>query len=355
MNNKLFLTGPVEVREDVLDQMNKPMIGHRTPEFRELFESITVKLQELLNTKHRCLISSSSALGIMEGCVRNCVMERSLNLVNGAFGERWAKIVELNGKHCDRLEVDYGKGITAAMVEEKLAENSYDSVFLTHNETSTGVINPLPEIAEVVKQYPHIIFMVDCVTSMGGVNIDVDEWGIDVALSSNHKCFALPPIMTVFSCSQKAFDRSKRVKNRGFYFDFQLFEKNFDKSYTVTSPPIPQMFAMNYQLDKMLQEGLQDRYARHQGMAEYTRRWAIENGFALFAEEGFESPTVTCIENTKGIPVNETISKVKEKYHMEFATGYRDLNEKTFRIGHLGDITLEEVKELLEAIKEEIE
>ena len=354
VRNKLFLTGPVEVREDVLEQMSKPVIGHRTPEYQKLFNNVVTKLQKLLSTKNRCFVSNSSALGVMEACVRNCVNANSLNLVNGAFGERWANIVEMNGKHCDRLEVEWGKAITAEMVEEKLSTGKYDSFMMVHNETSTGVINPLEEIAEIVKKYPDMIFMVDCVTSMAGVNIEVDKLGIDVALASNHKCFALPPIMAVFSCSQKALDRSSKNENRGFYFDFQLFLKHHQNSFPPTSPSVSIMYAMDYQLDKILEEGIINRNKRHIEMAEFTRNWAKDNHFGLFAQSGFESPTVTCVKNTKGINVGDLIENVKQNHNMVFSNGYRQLKEVTFRIGHLGDITLPEIKELLNAITEEI-
>jgi len=240
------------------------------------------------------------------------------------------------------------------MVEEQLKTNNYDSFFMVHNETSTGVMNPLEDISKIVKQYPDIIFIVDCVTSMGGVNIEVDSLGIDIALSSNHKCFALPPIMSVFSCSQKALDRSNEVKNRGFYFDFQLFLEKYEKSFTVTSPSVSLMYAMDYQLDKILHEGIVNRNNRYIEMAEYTRKWAINNNLDLFAEPGFESPTVTCVSNNKLINIADLIEKIKSNYKIVFSNGYGKLKEATFRIGHLGDINLSEIKFLLNTIEKEI-
>jgi len=304
-----------------------------------------------LSTKNRCFISNSSAIGVMEASVRNCIKKKSLNLVNGAFGDRWANIVELNGKKCDRLEVEWGKVISPDMVEDKLKSCEYDTLFLVHNETSTGVMNPLEDIAKIVKNFPDMLFIVDCVTSMGGVNIEVDKLGIDIALASNHKCFALPPIMTVFSCSQKALDRSKEIENRGYYFDFQLFLKKHENSYTLTSPSISLMYAMDYQLDKILEEGIINRNNRYIEMAEYTRAWANKNNFDLFAEPGYESPTVTCVKNTKSINIADLIEKVKSKYNIIFSNGYGQLRENTFRIGHLGDINLTEIKFLLNTIE----
>ena len=350
---KLFIPGPTEVREEIRQELAKPMIGHRSGEFKKLFSEVSPKLQKLLYTNNKVFLSTSSALGVMEAAVRNCAKERALNLVCGSFSDRWAKMIGECGKEGDTIEVDMGKGITAEMVKEKLESNTYDSVFLTHNETSTGVMNPLEEIAEVVKQYPDIVFMVDSTSCMSGVKIDVDKLGIDVCLASVQKCFALPPGLALFSCSEKALERSKEVPNRGYYFDFQQFLKYYEKQNTISTPAIPQIFALNKQMDRMFEEGLDNRFARHKEMAEFTRAWAIDNGFELFPEKGFESLTLTCINNNKGINVADTISKVKEK-GMEFSNGYRDIKEKTFRIGHMGDLTLDEVKELTEAISEAI-
>jgi len=355
MHNKLFIPGPTEVKEDVLKQLSKPMISHRGKEFSALYSEITQKLQKLLYTENPCFISTSSAIGVMEACVRNCVRKKSLNLVCGAFSKKWADIVKACNKECDIIKVEDGKAIKPEMVEEKLKTGEYDSVFLTHNETSTGGMNPLEEIAEVVKKYPDIIFMVDCVSSMAGVKIEVDRLGIDVALASVQKCFALPPGIAVFSCSKKAIERSKELSNKGYYFDFVEFLKYHEKLQTISTPSIPHMYALNHQLDKILtQEGDENRFARHKEMGQFTRNWTIKNGFELFAEKGFESNTVTCVKNTKDINVSELIKTTKEKYNLEFGNGYGELKEKTFRIAHMGDMTLEEVKDLLEKIEKEM-
>jgi len=349
MHNKLFIPGPTEVIREVREQLAKPMIGHRGKEFSKLFAETSDKLKKLFYTKNHCFISTSSALGVMEACVRNCVKEKSLNLVCGSFSERWYKLVGECGKKADAVKVEMGKAIKPEMVEEKLETGEYDSVFLTHNETSTGVMNPLEEIAEVVKKYPDVVFMVDCVSSLSGVKVDADKLGIDVCLASVQKCLALPPGLAVFSCSQKALDRTKEIPNRGYYFDFQQFLKYYEKQQTISTPSIPHIFALNYQLDRIFAEGLEQRFERHLKMAEFTREWALERGFKLFPEEGYESITLTCVENTKGINVGEVIKKVKEK-GMEFGNGYKDLKEKTFRIAHMGDLQMDDVKELLEAI-----
>lgn len=349
--NKLFIPGPTEVKDEILKELSKPMIGHRSKEFSMLFEEVTQKLNKLLYTNNKCFLSTSSALGVMEACIRNCVKNRALNLVCGAFSDSWFNIVKNCGKEADKIEVEWGKAIRPDMVEEKLSSGRYDSVFLTHNETSTGVMNPIKEIVAVIRKYPDVIFMVDAVSSMSGVKIEVDKLGIDVCLASVQKCFALPPGLAVFSCSDKALERSKEIPNRGYYFDFQQFLKYSEKKQTISTPSIPHIYALNRQLDRIFEEGLDNRFERHKKMAEFTRKWVLDNGFELFAEQGFTSNTLTCVRNNKGINVAETIKKVKEK-GMEFGNGYGKLKEKTFRIAHMGDLQLEEVKELLDGIKE---
>mgnify|MGYP002641806042 CR=1 FL=1 len=353
-HTKLFLTGPVEVRQDVLDQMSKPMIGHRTPEFKELFRRVTGKLQTLLHTRNRVFLSSSSAMGIMEACVRNCVRNKSLNLINGAFGERWADVVVACDKACEKYEVEWGQKFDLNYIDQRLASGEFDCLCMVHNDTSVGTINPIEEISKIVKKYPEVLFLVDSVTSMAGVKLEVDKLGIDVTFASNHKCFSLAPIMTVFCCSDRALERSKEMKGKGYYFDFQLFLKHHEKSGPLVSPPIPQIYALDYQLDKMFAEGLENRYKRHEDMGKVVREWAIMNGFEIFPASGQESPTVSCIKNTRGVDVVEMIERVKKNHGMAFSNGYRAIGGKTFRIGHLGDVTVEEVKELLKALEEEI-
>ncbi len=348
---KLFIPGPTEVIEEVRAQLSKPMIGHRSREFSQLYDEVKEKLKRLLYTKNHVFISTSSALGVMEACVRNLVKRKSLNLVCGAFSDRWYKMVLECGKEADVVQVDWGRAIKPAMVEEKLSQGNYDTVFLTHNETSTGLTNNLYEIAKVVKKFPGVLLCVDAVSSMAGIKIEVDKLGLDVCLASVQKCFALPPGLAVFSCSDEALERSKSVPNRGYYFDFQTFLKYDGKSQTISTPAIPQIYALNYQLDRIFEEGLEKRFERHARMADYARKWALDEGFDLFAEKGFESNTVTCVKNTKNINVAETIKMVKER-GMEFGNGYRQLKEKTFRIAHMGDLRLGDLKVLLDNISD---
>ncbi len=354
MHKKLFIPGPTEVLEDVLNAQTKPMIGHRMPEFSELNRSVITKLQKILNTKNQIFVCTCSGTGLMEAAVRNCVKKKALNTLCGAFSERWYKIVKTNGKEGDIIEVEWGKAIKPEMVEEKLKTGEYDALFVTHNETSTGVINPIKEIGDVVKNYPDVIYMVDAVSSMLGTEIDVDAWGIDVLVSSSQKCVGLPPGLAFAVVSEKAFERAKQVENRGYYFDFLLMKKYYDeKGQTPTTPAISLFYALDYQLDRILKEGIENRYKRHKEMAETVQEWG-KKYFELFAEPGYESPTVTTITNTRGISVADLNKKLGER-GFAISNGYGKLKEKTFRIAHMGDLTMEDIKELLKNIEEILE
>jgi aspartate aminotransferase-like enzyme len=249
-----------------------------------------------------------------------------------------------------------GKPTTPEMVDEALATGKYDLVTITHNETSTGIMNPVKEISDVIKKYPEVLFAMDTVSSLGGVKIPFDEWGVDIGITSTQKCLGLPPGLAIASFSKKAVQRAKEVEHRGYYLDLlKLYNTIQKKDYQYPSTPsLSHMFALDYQLDKILnEEGLENRFNRHQEMADYVRAWAKEH-FELFAEEKYASNALTTIKNTKGISVKELNQKLGERGYA-ISNGYGDLKEKTFRIAHMADTTLDEVKELLKVIEELIE
>ncbi len=352
MHKKLFIPGPTEVRREVLEAQAKWMIGHRMNEFSELFYSVTEKVKKALGTKNHVFIFTSSATGVMEGTLRNVVEKKFLSTICGAFSERWYKIGLANGKEGDVIEVEWGKAIKPDMIEEKLKTGKYEAVLVTYNETSTGVMNPLKEIGEMMKNYPDVLLLVDAVSAMMGAPIKPEEWGIDVVFASVQKAFALPPGLTVTVVSEKAIEKAKKVKNRGYYFDFLgMLKKYEEKHQTPATPAVSLLYAMDYQMDRILEEGVEARYKRHAEMAEFTRKWALKHGFEMFPEKGYESPTVSTIKNTKGFSVKD-LNKELAKRGYAISNGYGKLKEQTFRIGHMGDVTLFELKELLWHIEE---
>ncbi len=351
MHKKLFIPGPTEVAPEVLAKLATPMIGHRTKEASALQREISDKLRKVMYTQNPIILSTSSGSGLMEGSIRSLTAKRAIVFSVGAFGNRWYRMAEVNNVPADKHEAEWGKPTTAEVVDQYLSTGKYDVMTVTHNETSTGVMNPLEEIAEVRKKYPDVLWLVDTVSSMGGVKIDVDGLGIDVCIASTQKALALPPGMAVCSVTKKALEHGKQVKYRGWYLDLvELYKyiETKDHQYSAT-PSLPHMFAMNYQLDRILAEGLEKRYARHREMAEYTRAWAKKH-FALFPEERYASVTLTTITNTRNVPV-KAVNDELGKLGMQISNGYGDLKEKTFRIAHMGEITLADVQDVTSAIE----
>lgn len=346
MHRKLFIPGPVEVSPQTLQAMAQPMIGHRAPEYSELQSRVVPKLRRLLNTQGDVFLGTCSASGVMEAVLRNLSTKRVLSCTCGAFSERWFEMCAANGKAADQLRAEWGKPVKPEMVEEALRKAEYDLVTCVHNETSTGVMNPIPEIAKVVSKHPGVLFAVDSVSAMAGVPIDVDGWGLDVCLAGTQKAFALPPGLTVFSVSARALDRAKTVPNRGGYIDFIEFKSFAEKHQTPTTPAISMIYGLDFQLDRFFAEGLDARYARHRQMAEACRSWAKERGFALYPEAGYESVTLTAVANTRNVDISGA-KKEMAKRGYSIDDGYGKIKGKTFRIAHMGDCTLPELREML--------
>ncbi len=346
---KLFIPGPTEVSQKVLEAMSCPMIYHRSPEFKNLFTEIISLLQQFLKTKNMIFLSTSSASGLMEGAVRNCIEKRALFLTCGAFGERWKAIASACGKEVESLDFAWGQGISIEQLEKALQKKHYEAVFLVHNESSTGVMNRLEAIATSLRRYPETLFIVDTVSSAFGTMIDVDSLGIDVCITGVQKALAVPPGMALATLSTRALEKAARCSNRGYYFDFIEAEKNFATGFTTTTPSISHCFALKESLEGILKEGFTNRIQRHHDMAIYTRNWAKEY-FDIFTDEHFLSPTITCIKNTRGIDV-EGMNKYLQSCGFIIANGYGKIRDKTFRIGHMGEHTVDDVRELLAAIE----
>ncbi len=344
---KLFIPGPVEVSAETFAAMSQPMVGHRGSGFQDLYASIQPKLQNLLNTKNPVFLSTSSAWGVMEASVRNLVSKKVLNCCCGAFSDKWFDVSQKCGKQADALKVEWGQPITPEAIDAKLKTGEFDAITLIHNETSTGVMNPLQDIATVMKKYPDVMFIVDAVSSMTGVRIDADALGIDVLLAGVQKAWAMPPGLAVFAVSDKALKKAATVQERGYYFDFLEFKSNHDKNMTPSTPSIPHIYGLKFKLDQFEKEGLDNRYARHMKMATMTREWVKSRGFEMFPKAGYESVTLSCIKNNKNIDVAKLQKALKEKYSVLIDGGYGQIKGKSFRLGHMGDETPETVSQLL--------
>jgi predicted phosphoserine aminotransferase len=348
----MFVPGPVDVAPVVLAAQAKPMMPHRSKDFEELFRRTAEKAQKLFFTQYRVFQGTSSGSGMQEAGVRNFAQESVLSCVNGAFADRWYKVAIANGKQADKIEVPWGQAITPEMLADALKKKSYEAVTIVHNETSTGVENPIKELAKVVHELsPDTLILVDAVSSLGGTKIEMDAWGIDFLLTSSQKCLALPPGLSLAAASDRAMKKAETVTNRGWYFDLVLMEKHRLKDSTPMTPVMPLIYALDVQLDRILEEGLENRFARHAAMAKRTQNWASAHGMDPLAPEGYRSKTVSTIKNDKGIDIS-ALNKFLQTKGMRIANGYGELKDKTFRIAHMGEITMSDVDILLANMEE---
>jgi aspartate aminotransferase-like enzyme len=351
---KLHIPGPVEVSEKTFRAFASPMIGHRGQGFKDLYGKIQPQLQQLLGTKQLVYLSTSSAWGVMEGAIRNLTAKRVLNCMCGAFSDKWLDVSKRCGKQAEALQVEWGSPIRAELVDKKLATGQFDALTLIHNETSTGVMSPLAEIAALKKKYPDVIFIVDAVSSMTAVPINFEALGIDVLLAGTQKAFAMPPGLAVFVCSPAALARAAKSPDRGYYFDFVEFQKNAEQNMTPSTPSIGHVYALASRLDEFFAEGLEARYERHKKTNQMIRDWASKHGFNLFPEKGYESLTLTCVSNGarpggRTVDVAKLQKLVKDQGFL-IDGGYGKIKGTTFRISNMGDETEESMNRLIAAL-----
>jgi aspartate aminotransferase-like enzyme len=351
---KLHIPGPVEVSDKTFQAFRSPMIGHRGQGFKDLYGKIQPQLQQLFFTKGLVYLSTSSAWGIMEGAIRNLVAKKVLCCMCGAFSDKWLDVSQRCGKQAEGLKVDWGSPIRAEQVDAKLASGQFDALTLIHNETSTGVMSPLNEIAQLKKKYPDVMFIVDAVSSLSATKIPFDELGIDVLLAGTQKAFALPPGLAVFTASLAALKRAETIKDRGYYFDFLEFQKNAEQNMTPSTPSIGHVYALSSKLDDIFAEGLEPRFLRHATLAQLTRQWAGKHGFTLFPEHGYESVTLTCVNNGakpggRVVDVAKLQKLVKDRGFL-IDGGYGKIKGLTFRLSNMGDETEATMQKLYDAL-----
>ncbi len=348
---RMFVPGPVDVAPEVLQASAKPMLPHRSKEYEEIHRRAAEKAQKVFLTDYRVFIGTHSGSGMQETGIRNLVNENVLCCVNGAFSERWFNVAVANGKNAERMDVEWGRAVKPAQLREALKKKHYEAVTIVHNETSTGVESPVNELSRVIREVsPDTLILVDAVSSLGGTKIEMDAWDIDFLLTSSQKCLALPPGLSLAGVNDRAMSKAATVKNRGWYFDLLIMEKHRLKNSTAMTPVIPLVYALDYQLDRIFDEGLENRFARHAAMSQKVYDWALTHGMPSFAEDGSRSKTVATISNTMNLDVSALNKYLMEHYQMRISGGYGDLKDKTFRIATMGEISLSDVDMLLEGM-----
>lgn len=350
----LFIPGPVEVDEELRQIMARPLVGHRSPVFVAEVKTVCKKLKDLfLTNTGTTLFENAPATGLMEAGIRNLVKHSVLHLTCGAFSERWAKISESCGREVDTIATRWGQANDPATLRNKLrsADEPFEAVTITHNETSTGVINPLQELAQVVREEsPDTLILVDAVSSLAGAELRFDDWGLDLAFAGTQKCLALPPGLCVYAVSERALEKAESVEQRGWLLAFLRAKAGLAEGKTVATPCVPLVFALNRQLDRIAAEGLEQRWERHLEMRNATVDWATQHKFEFFVEEPHRSPTVTCLRASG----RDVVALAEQAAAAGFAMdkGYGKLKGLTFRIGHMGDHTLAGLKELFVVLEQ---
>ena len=346
---RFFLPGPTYVLPEVREAMVADVVGHRSPGFKSLYQSMAPRLQSVFRTSGDVFIATGSATLVMESAIVSTVESRVLNLVCGAFSERWHQICLSLGRQADRVEVPWGRAMDPDLLREALRRQRYEAVTLVHNETSTGVINPLESIAKVVREESEALLLVDTVSSMAGASIEMEAWGLDVVLASVQKAMAAPPGLTVFSFSDRAAEQAGRLEHRGFYTDLLRYREKHRAGGTITTPAVSVCYALDRQLNNILEEGMEARWRRHADLQDQTARWADSRGLQWASEEGCRSPTISCLRAPEGW-VGPQIVEGLAGLGFTIGGGYGKWKPETLRIGHMGEVRREDLEGLLTAL-----
>jgi aspartate aminotransferase-like enzyme len=351
-----FLPGPTAVRPEVLQAMARPMMSHRSRQFEQLFARLQEGLQAVFRTRRPVYVSSSSATGLMEGAVRCAPDGPILCLVGGAFGERFFRIAQQSAREADLYEVALGQLFDLNEVERRLRERRYSAVTVVHSESSTGVLTDVARVAELAHRHGAAV-IVDAVTSIAGAPVETDAWQLDFVLTGSQKALALPPGLAFGVASERFVEGARTREDRGMYFDLVEFETMAAKRQTPNTPALPLLYALEAQLDRIAKEGIEARWARHAAMREAAEQWVDEcaermgRWFRMLPPAGSRSPTVSTICLPQGAGGRQLVSAMSSKGYT-ITTGYGSLADRSFRIGHMGDHTVDDLDECLTACEE---
>lgn len=334
----LMIPGPTPVPPTVTAAISMPVIGHRTENFAQMHEKIVKKVQKVFQTKNDIFILTNTGTGALETAIANTVSpgDKVLALITGNFGERFAKIARAYGGDVIEVNFGYGNDVDLKTVKEKLVENPDAKVVLaTQNETSTGVCNDIEGIGALVAKTPALL-LVDGVSGVGGIEIKVDEWSVDMLCTASQKAFMLPPGLAMISVSEKAWEAVNNNKSPRFYFSIPAFKKVYDKWNTAYTPSVSLFYGLDAALDMMLAEGLENVYKRHALLARATRAAVKALGLKLLAEDRCASNVLTGVWGPENLGADDLRKIIKNKYGVTFAGGQGPIKGKILRIAHMG-------------------
>jgi len=348
----LRIPGPTPVPPEVLEAGARPMIDHRGREFAAILDRITARLKEFFHTENDVFLLTTSGTGGMEAAVVNTLSpgDRVLAISIGAFGDRFANIAETYGAEVTRLNVEWGKAVDPEDVRRALAvDGSIKAVLVTHNETSTGVTNPLEEIARVVREFDKLL-LVDAVSSLGSIPLYTDDWGLDFVVTASQKGWMAPPGFAMVSVSPRAWEAYAQARMPRFYLDVGKAKDYLARGQTPWTPVVSVAYSLDLALEILAREGLENIFARHRRIGQMVRDGIKALGLELFADERFASNTVSAIKAPEGVEVKALRTLLEDEYDLVVAGGQAQLSGKIFRIGHLGLVSEEDIRATLDAL-----
>lgn len=352
---RYFVPGPTYVRREILEAMVRPIVPHRSPAFQAVYATVGETLRTIFRTEREVYTATGSSSLVMESAVVSTVRDRVLNLTAGAFSERWHWICRSLGKTADRLFVPWGRAIDPEDVRRTLRRDPYEVVTVVHNETSTGVLQPLPEIVQAVREVSDALVLVDAVSSLGGAPVEPEAWDLDLVLTGSQKALSLPPGLAFFALSERLEKHAYDKMPRGWYTDVLRYRDDHRrKGGPIATPNVPVFYAAERQLPRIVDEGMEARFARHRRMAARTAAWAESCGMTLASERGFHSPTVSCLQPPEGIDAQALVAAVAKK-GFTLGSGYGQWKESTFRIGHMGEVHEDDLDPLFAALDEALD
>ena len=334
----LRIPGPTPVPPSVQSAMSKPIIGHRGQEATELLQRIKPRVKRLFGTEQDIIMIAGSGTAGLETAVVNTVRpnDEVLVIVTGAFGDRFAKICEAYHLKTHRLDVPWGEAASPEQLKQFLQTNkNIKAVFLTHCETSTGVLNSIESISKTIRENSDALVIVDSVSSLGGVKTEMDEWGVDLVVTGSQKAMMLPPGLTLIGVSDRAWKVIEQNDHGRFYFDLQTYRKNVEDDKVPYTPAIPLLQGLDQALTLIEEEGLEEVYQRHEVMMKMTRAAMKTLHVPLLTKDEYASPTVTALKPTS-FEAEELRKIVKTQFNLSLAGGQQHLSGKVFRIGHMG-------------------
>ena len=349
----LRIPGPTPCPADVLQAMARQMINHRGPEFAQILHDVTAKLKQLFQTKGDVFLLTCSGTGGLEAVIVNTLSpgDKVLSVSVGFFGERFASIAEQFGAEVIPLRYEWGRVADADEIRRALqAEPRIKAVLITHNETSTGVTNDLASISSVVKEADKLL-LVDAISSLGSIDLPVDDWHCDVTVTASQKGWMVPPGLAMVSVSPEAWQAHTSAKMPRFTWDFTRARSYLEIGQTPWTPAVSLVFALSVSLEMMLKEGLANIVARHARVGKAARDGTKSLGLSLFAEERYASNTVTAVSVTDALDTKKLLKIMREEHQIVLAGGQQSLSGKIFRIGHLGWVTEDDIKTIISALK----